>query len=172
MKTHQFFLLPLLFITGFPAADSISPNETKPKKAKPPKIKENNVLLLKKSNFDRALKETKYLLVEFCINFRCLLPWWLCRAWLTPGHSRMLVLLLLCPPVVLVYFVYFHVSISDYNYSNLFLFGVVKYLSAMQDRYCEWEGSSHTVLSWHSLLPLPNFASMCFTEVMEETLGI
>lgn len=74
MKTHQFFLLPLLFITGFPAADSKSPNETKPKKAKLPKIKENNVLLLKKSNFDRALKETKYLLVEFCIDFCCLLP--------------------------------------------------------------------------------------------------
>lgn len=67
MKTHRFFFLPLLFLTGFPAADSISPNETKPKKAKLPQIKkENNVLLLKKSNFDRALKETKYLLVEFC----------------------------------------------------------------------------------------------------------
>ncbi|KAM9598712.1 LOW QUALITY PROTEIN: protein disulfide-isomerase-like protein of the testis [Morphnus guianensis] len=68
MKTHQFFLLPLLFITGFPAADSVSPNETKPKKAKLPQIKENNVLLLKKSNFDRALKETKYLLVEFYVS--------------------------------------------------------------------------------------------------------
>ncbi|XP_054247289.1 protein disulfide-isomerase-like protein of the testis [Indicator indicator] len=66
MKTHQFFLLSLLFLTGFLAADSISPNETKLKKAKLPKIKkENNVLLLKKSNFDRALKETKYLLVKF-----------------------------------------------------------------------------------------------------------
>ncbi|KAM6197218.1 LOW QUALITY PROTEIN: protein disulfide-isomerase-like protein of the testis [Sarcoramphus papa] len=69
MKTHQFFLLPLLFLTGFPTADSISPNETKPKQAKLPKIKkENNVLLLKKSNFDRALKETKYLLVEFYVS--------------------------------------------------------------------------------------------------------
>ncbi|KAM7091490.1 protein disulfide-isomerase-like protein of the testis [Ciconia maguari] len=69
MKTHHFFFLPLLFLTGFPAADSISPNETKPKQAKLPKIKkENNVLLLKKTNFDRALKETKYLLVEFYVS--------------------------------------------------------------------------------------------------------
>ncbi|XP_010015560.1 PREDICTED: protein disulfide-isomerase-like protein of the testis [Nestor notabilis] len=69
MKTHQFFLLPLLFLTGLPAADSISPNERKPKKAKLLKIKkENNVLLLKKSNFDRALRETKYLLVEFYVS--------------------------------------------------------------------------------------------------------
>nr|XP_013806344.1 PREDICTED: protein disulfide-isomerase-like protein of the testis [Apteryx mantelli mantelli] len=69
MKTHQFFLLALLFLTGFPAVNSISPNETKTKKAKLPKIKkENNVLLLKKSNFDRALKETKYLLVEFYVS--------------------------------------------------------------------------------------------------------
>uniref|UniRef100_U3J2G5 protein disulfide-isomerase n=1 Tax=Anas platyrhynchos platyrhynchos TaxID=8840 RepID=U3J2G5_ANAPP len=37
--------------------------------AKLPRIKkENNVLLLKKSNFDRALKETKYLLVEFYVS--------------------------------------------------------------------------------------------------------
>lgn len=114
MKRHQFFFLPLSFLTGFLAADNISPNETKPKKAKLPKIKkENNVLLLKKSNCDRALKETKYLLVEFCINFRCLLPWRLCRAWLLLGHSGMPVLLLLCPPVVLVCFVFLHVSISD-----------------------------------------------------------
>ncbi|EOB02068.1 Protein disulfide-isomerase-like protein of the testis, partial [Anas platyrhynchos] len=49
--------------------DSIGPNETKLKKAKLPRIKkENNVLLLKKSNFDRALKETKYLLVEFYVS--------------------------------------------------------------------------------------------------------
>ncbi|XP_067162649.1 protein disulfide-isomerase-like protein of the testis [Apteryx mantelli] len=54
---------------SFPAVNSISPNETKTKKAKLPKIKkENNVLLLKKSNFDRALKETKYLLVEFYVS--------------------------------------------------------------------------------------------------------
>ncbi|XP_010115984.1 PREDICTED: protein disulfide-isomerase-like protein of the testis, partial [Chlamydotis macqueenii] len=69
MKTHLFFFLPLLFLTGFLAAASLSPNETKSKKAKLPKIrKENNVLLLKKSNFDRALKETKYLLVEFYVS--------------------------------------------------------------------------------------------------------
>ncbi|KAM9557317.1 LOW QUALITY PROTEIN: protein disulfide-isomerase-like protein of the testis [Guaruba guarouba] len=68
MKTHQFFLLPSFF-TGFPSADSISPNETRPKKAKLLKIKnENNALLLKKSNFDRALKETKYLLVELYVS--------------------------------------------------------------------------------------------------------
>ncbi|KAM9261547.1 LOW QUALITY PROTEIN: protein disulfide-isomerase-like protein of the testis [Cariama cristata] len=75
MKTHQFFLLPLLLLTGFLAADNISPNETKPKKAKLPKIKmEKAVLLLRlcsykllcsQSNFDRVLKETK-LLKEFC----------------------------------------------------------------------------------------------------------
>lgn len=76
MKTRPSFFLPLLFFTAFPAIDSIGPNETKLKKAKLPKIKkENNVLLLKRSNFDRALKETKYLLVEFCeYRFCCLLP--------------------------------------------------------------------------------------------------
>ncbi|XP_041893171.1 protein disulfide-isomerase-like protein of the testis isoform X2 [Corvus kubaryi] len=69
MKTHPFFLLLLLFLTGFLAADSISPNEAKLKKAKLPKIKkENHVLLLKSSNFDRALKETKYLLVKFYVT--------------------------------------------------------------------------------------------------------
>ncbi|XP_035195079.1 protein disulfide-isomerase-like protein of the testis [Oxyura jamaicensis] len=68
MKTRPSFFLPLLFLTAFPAIDSIGPNETKLKKAKLPKIKkENNVLLLKKNNFDRALKETKYLLVEFYV---------------------------------------------------------------------------------------------------------
>ncbi|XP_027741241.1 protein disulfide-isomerase-like protein of the testis isoform X3 [Empidonax traillii] len=68
MKTHLLFLL-LLFLTGFLAVDTISPNEAKLKKAKLPKIKkENNVLLLKKSNFDRALKETKYLLVKFYVS--------------------------------------------------------------------------------------------------------
>uniref|UniRef100_A0A803YK45 Thioredoxin domain-containing protein n=1 Tax=Meleagris gallopavo TaxID=9103 RepID=A0A803YK45_MELGA len=51
------------------------------RKAKLPKIrKENSVLLLKKSNFDRALKETKYLLVEFYApwSYECrkLLPIW------------------------------------------------------------------------------------------------
>lgn len=67
MKAHPFFLLLLLFLTGFLAADSVSPNEAKLKKTKLPKIKkENHVLLLKTSNFDRALKETKYLLVKFC----------------------------------------------------------------------------------------------------------
>ncbi|XP_031451303.1 protein disulfide-isomerase-like protein of the testis [Phasianus colchicus] len=69
MKTHQFFFLPLLFLSGFLAVESISPNERKLKKAKLPKIrKENSVLLLKKSNFDRALTETKYLLVEFYVS--------------------------------------------------------------------------------------------------------
>ncbi|XP_032559416.1 protein disulfide-isomerase-like protein of the testis isoform X3 [Chiroxiphia lanceolata] len=69
MKTHLLFLLLLLFLTGFLAADTISPNEAKLKKDKLPKIKkENNVLLLKKSNFDRALKETSYLLVKFYVS--------------------------------------------------------------------------------------------------------
>ncbi|KAM9179434.1 protein disulfide-isomerase-like protein of the testis [Mergus octosetaceus] len=69
MKKCLSFFLPLLFLTAFPAIDSLGPNETKLKKAKLPRIKkENNVLLLKKSNFDRALKETKYLLVEFYVS--------------------------------------------------------------------------------------------------------
>ncbi|XP_017922870.1 protein disulfide-isomerase-like protein of the testis isoform X1 [Manacus vitellinus] len=69
MKTHLLLPLLLLFLTGFLAADTISPNEAKLKKDKLPKIKkENNVLLLKKSNFDRALKETKYLLVKFYVS--------------------------------------------------------------------------------------------------------
>ncbi|XP_032303522.1 protein disulfide-isomerase-like protein of the testis [Coturnix japonica] len=68
MMMHHFFLLPLLFLSAFLAVESISPSERKPRKAKLPKIrKENSVLLLKKSNFDRALKETKYLLVEFYV---------------------------------------------------------------------------------------------------------
>uniref|UniRef100_A0A8C9LBR4 Thioredoxin domain-containing protein n=1 Tax=Pavo cristatus TaxID=9049 RepID=A0A8C9LBR4_PAVCR len=50
-------------------------------KARLPRIrKENSILLLKKSNFDRALKETKYLLVEFYApwSYECrkLLPIW------------------------------------------------------------------------------------------------
>ncbi|XP_064582385.1 protein disulfide-isomerase-like protein of the testis [Zonotrichia leucophrys gambelii] len=54
---------------GFLAAESISPNEAKLKQTKLPKIKkENHILLLKKSNFDRALKETKYLLVKFYVT--------------------------------------------------------------------------------------------------------
>ncbi|OXB58788.1 hypothetical protein ASZ78_015986, partial [Callipepla squamata] len=58
---------------GFLAIESISPNERKLRKTKLPKIKkENSVLLLRKSNFDRALKETKYLLVEFCEYQLCL----------------------------------------------------------------------------------------------------
>ncbi|XP_017668825.1 PREDICTED: protein disulfide-isomerase-like protein of the testis isoform X3 [Lepidothrix coronata] len=69
MKTHLLFPLLLLFLTGFLAADTISPNEAKLKKDKLPKIKkENSVLLLKKSNFDRALKETEYLLVKFYVS--------------------------------------------------------------------------------------------------------
>ncbi|XP_015498389.1 protein disulfide-isomerase-like protein of the testis isoform X4 [Parus major] len=69
MNTHTFSLLLLLFLKGFLPADSISPNEAKLKKTKLPKIKkENHVLLLKTSNFDRALKETKYLLVKFYVT--------------------------------------------------------------------------------------------------------
>lgn len=47
-------------------------------------------------------------------------------------HSDMPFLLLLCPPVVLVWLVFLHVSISDHNYSNLFLFGMVEDQSANQ----------------------------------------
>ncbi|XP_053936341.1 protein disulfide-isomerase-like protein of the testis [Cuculus canorus] len=66
---ERFLLCSLTLPKGFLAAGVISPNETKAKKAKLPKIKkENSVLLLKKSNFDRALEETKYLLVEFYVS--------------------------------------------------------------------------------------------------------
>ncbi|XP_074867161.1 protein disulfide-isomerase-like protein of the testis isoform X2 [Carettochelys insculpta] len=69
MKTLWILFLVLLFLPGLAAADGIGPKETKPKKAKLPQIKEeNNILVLKKSNFDRALKETKYLLVDFYIS--------------------------------------------------------------------------------------------------------
>uniref|UniRef100_A0A8C0G3L8 Protein disulfide isomerase like, testis expressed n=1 Tax=Chelonoidis abingdonii TaxID=106734 RepID=A0A8C0G3L8_CHEAB len=75
----SFLILPFLLSLG--AEDGIGPKETKPKRARLPKIKEeNNILVLKKSNFDRALKETKYLLVEFYAPWshdcRKLLPIW------------------------------------------------------------------------------------------------
>lgn len=75
MQPHHFSLLPLLLLAGFLAADSISPNETRLKQAKGATIKkENNVLLLEKSSFERALQESKYLLVEFCeYQSHCLL---------------------------------------------------------------------------------------------------
>ncbi|CAM5143317.1 unnamed protein product [Eretmochelys imbricata] len=69
MKTLWLSFLMLPFLPSLAAEDGIGPKETKPKKARLPKIKEeNNILVLKKSNFDRALKETKYLLVEFYIS--------------------------------------------------------------------------------------------------------
>ncbi|KAH0631908.1 hypothetical protein JD844_019809 [Phrynosoma platyrhinos] len=46
------------------AEGSISPTEKKSKKGKPIK-EEDNILVLKKSNFDQALNESKFLLVEF-----------------------------------------------------------------------------------------------------------
>ncbi|XP_061456377.1 protein disulfide-isomerase-like protein of the testis isoform X2 [Rhineura floridana] len=65
-------LLVLTAIACLPSSSAeggIGPTEKKPKKAKLPQIKEeNNVLVLKKSNFDRALNATKYLLVEFCVR--------------------------------------------------------------------------------------------------------
>ncbi|XP_053132837.1 protein disulfide-isomerase-like protein of the testis [Hemicordylus capensis] len=61
-------LLGLAYPSLSTAEGGIGPSERNPKKAKVPGIKEEgNVLLLKKSNFDRALNETKYLLVEFYI---------------------------------------------------------------------------------------------------------
>ncbi|XP_066497009.1 protein disulfide-isomerase-like protein of the testis [Tiliqua scincoides] len=48
--------------------DGIGPSEKKSKKAKPKIKEEDNVLVLNKGNFDRALNETKYLLVEFYIS--------------------------------------------------------------------------------------------------------
>lgn len=52
---------------------TISPTEKKAKEAKWIK-EEDNVLVLQKSNFDQALNETKYLLVEFCEYFKLLDP--------------------------------------------------------------------------------------------------
>lgn len=67
MRMHWLSILLLLILSSLPAQSDIGPNETKPKKAKLPQIKEeNNVLVLKKSNFNKALKEIKYLLVDFC----------------------------------------------------------------------------------------------------------
>ncbi|XP_033023738.1 protein disulfide-isomerase-like protein of the testis [Lacerta agilis] len=64
----------LLVLTGLAclplstAEGGIGPSEKKLKKAKLSQIKEeDNVLVLKKSNFDRALNGTQYLLVEFYI---------------------------------------------------------------------------------------------------------
>uniref|UniRef100_A0A8C3HY53 Protein disulfide isomerase like, testis expressed n=1 Tax=Chrysemys picta bellii TaxID=8478 RepID=A0A8C3HY53_CHRPI len=69
MKTPWLSFLILPFLSSLGAEDGLGPKVTKPKKARLPKIKEeNNILVLKKSNFDRALKETKYLLVEFYIS--------------------------------------------------------------------------------------------------------
>lgn len=117
MKTHQFFLLPLLLLRGFLAADSISPNETKPKKAELLKIKrENNALLLKKSNFGQWRKLSTCWWSSASISFCCLSHWWLCRAWRMLWHFSMLALPLLCPQAVLVSFVFLHVSISDHKY--------------------------------------------------------
>ncbi|XP_042336822.1 protein disulfide-isomerase-like protein of the testis [Sceloporus undulatus] len=67
MRT-RWFLLFLGFISwSLGAVDgSISPTEKKSKKGKPIK-EEDNVLVLKKSNFDQALNESKFLLVEFYI---------------------------------------------------------------------------------------------------------
>lgn len=61
-------LLGLAFPSFSTADDGIGPPGKKSKKR--PKIKEeDNVLVLNKGNFDRALNETKYLLVEFCKYF-------------------------------------------------------------------------------------------------------
>ncbi|XP_019350203.1 protein disulfide-isomerase-like protein of the testis isoform X2 [Alligator mississippiensis] len=69
MRMHWLSILLLLILSSLPAQSDIGPNETKPKKAKLPQIKEeNNVLVLKKSNFNKALKEIKYLLVDFYIH--------------------------------------------------------------------------------------------------------
>ncbi|XP_062820339.1 protein disulfide-isomerase-like protein of the testis isoform X2 [Anolis carolinensis] len=65
MGARGLLLLGLLSWALGAAEGSLSPAERKPKRGK---IKEeDNVLVLTKSNFDQALNETKYLLVEFYI---------------------------------------------------------------------------------------------------------
>uniref|UniRef100_A0A6J0SCE2 protein disulfide-isomerase n=1 Tax=Pogona vitticeps TaxID=103695 RepID=A0A6J0SCE2_9SAUR len=59
-------LLGSAYSTFFTVETTISPTEKKAKEAK--RIKEeDNVLVLQKGNFDQALNETKYLLVEFYV---------------------------------------------------------------------------------------------------------
>ncbi|KAJ6634567.1 hypothetical protein lerEdw1_013953 [Lerista edwardsae] len=63
----QLLFLGLVCSSVLTADDGIGPPGKKSKKR--PKIKEeDNVLVLNKGNFDRALDETKYLLVEFYIS--------------------------------------------------------------------------------------------------------
>nr|XP_060642391.1 protein disulfide-isomerase-like protein of the testis [Anolis sagrei ordinatus] len=66
MRTLGLLLLAFISWSLGTAEGSLSPAEKKSKKGKPIK-EEDNVLVLKKSNFDQALNETKYLLVEFYI---------------------------------------------------------------------------------------------------------
>ncbi|XP_044289534.1 protein disulfide-isomerase-like protein of the testis [Varanus komodoensis] len=69
METLWFFLVVGLAYVFFSAVEgSTGPMEKKSKKAKFSQIKEeDNVLVLQKSNFDKALNESKYLLVEFYV---------------------------------------------------------------------------------------------------------
>ncbi|XP_062999589.1 protein disulfide-isomerase-like protein of the testis [Elgaria multicarinata webbii] len=63
-----FLLLGLASLSFSPAEGTISPTEKKPKKDKSSQIREeDHVLVLQKSNFEKALNESKYLLVEFYI---------------------------------------------------------------------------------------------------------
>ena len=96
----------------------------------PNQKKQNNVLLLKKSSFDGALKETKYLVVEFCeYQFPLSLNLMALQSMTDAGVLRYACFTVVAfsssSPCL------FDVSISNHNYSNLFLFGVVKYHSAM-----------------------------------------
>ncbi|XP_077172446.1 protein disulfide-isomerase-like protein of the testis [Paroedura picta] len=61
--------LPVLLSFGaYAAANGVEPTGGQPEETALPKIEEeDNVLILKKSNFDRALAENRYLLVEFYV---------------------------------------------------------------------------------------------------------
>ncbi|XP_038676925.1 protein disulfide-isomerase-like [Scyliorhinus canicula] len=70
MRISVFMLLLLAFLSAAWAEHTVKnkkeENDTKTQGVKQPKIKdERSVLVLKKSNFDRALKESKFLLVNF-----------------------------------------------------------------------------------------------------------
>ncbi|XP_054848501.1 protein disulfide-isomerase-like protein of the testis [Eublepharis macularius] len=63
------FLFGLGILSLHTAANGIEPTGEKTEETTHPSIEEeDNVLVLKKSNFDKALKETKYLLVEFYVT--------------------------------------------------------------------------------------------------------
>nr|XP_056722582.1 protein disulfide-isomerase-like protein of the testis [Euleptes europaea] len=62
------FLLGLGVLSSYAGADGVEATGEEPEETTLPDIEEEgNVLILKKSNFDRALEENRYLLVEFYV---------------------------------------------------------------------------------------------------------